>query len=151
MKTIAATIILFFGFSIFAQTPPRPVATTSVSDEWTVKTESGVTTPEFSDCPSCARLQGDHPPAINFGRLNSQYSFNALPKDEQAKLLRELGPGAFETPAEREARLKGKVPIFATSEGGAIERVRNLGRFGKSSKIKLKLGKNPGIKYEVKF
>jgi hypothetical protein len=159
--------MLFLTTSTFAAdpVPPAQPAATSVPNEWTVKTESGVSTADFSDCPQCIRVLNENPVnaqgeqlVINWERLQSRYSFNSLSKEDQAALLRELGPGDRETLAERSARLKIKPPTFATGNNGDTIQDRmssGVGRrlgLGNGAKVKVKVGKNKfQIKYEKKF
>lgn len=107
------TLILIFGFAVFAQGPETPEAASQPSTrDWNVKTESGVNTPEFSDCPACQRaLMQSQTNAkgelmiVSLDRLNGRYSFNNLTHEDQLAILGELKPEDRETYAERARRL----------------------------------------------
>lgn len=151
MKTLFISIF-FLSFSTFAVEPAA-------------RTESGVNSAEFSDCPKCVRVLNNNPVnaqgeqlVINWEQMQSRYSFSSLSKEDQAALLRDLGPGDRETLTERSTRLKIKPSAFATGNAGDTIQDRmsgGLGRrlgLGEGAKLKVKVGKSKFmIKYEKKF
>ncbi len=162
MKTILIFASLFFGLSVFAQTP-KPPATTSAPIDWTV-TEAGANSPEFQNCPECRRLANQNPVnaqgqqlVINWDRVRSRYSFDSLSQEDKAAVLGDLQPGDRETIEDRLARTKYSHAFDSTGGGASLkDRVSGgLGArlgLGDNSKVNFKVGRNKlMIKIEKKF